>query len=139
MTIPTNRRVVFWLVIILIGLSACTSSPTQVKTLKNSLPSALTVEIEADQPSSTAPSENPDNEACTYTDPHPIGQSIAETYDVSYQQVMDWFCRGFSFENILIALETSEAVDIPPGDLLEMLLEKEWEDIWQEIGFTDTP
>ena len=139
MTIPTNRRVIFWLVIILIGLSACTVSPTQDKTLKNSLPSALTVEIEADQPSITAPDENSENDACTYTDPHPIGQSIAETYVVSYQQVMDWFCSGFSFENILIALETSQAVDIPPDTLLEMLLEKEWEDIWQEIGFTDTP
>jgi len=139
MATQTYHWNILGLVILLTGLSACTSASPQAKTLKNSSPPALTAEIEADQPSSTAPSENPDNEACTYTDPHPIGQGIAETYDVSYQQVMDWFCSGFSFENILIALETSEAVDIPPGDLLEMLLEKEWEDIWQEIGFTDTP
>jgi hypothetical protein len=139
MTPATIHRTILWLIIILIGLGACTSTPSQDKSLKTSLPTTLTVEREADQPSITAQDENSDNDACTYTDPHPIGQSIAETYAVSYQQVMDWFCSGFSFENILIALETSEAVDIPPDTLLEMLLEKEWEEIWQEIGFTDTP
>ncbi|MFH2103101.1 MAG: hypothetical protein ABIJ39_07075 [Chloroflexota bacterium] len=73
---------------------------------------------------------------CTETDPHPIGQSIAETYAVTYEQVMTWFCSGFSFDNILIALETGEAVDIPADTLLQMLLEKDWEQIWTEVGFT---
>jgi hypothetical protein len=74
---------------------------------------------------------------CTDTNPHPIGQSIAGTYSLSYQQVMTWFCSGYSFENILVALETSEAVDLPVDMLLQMLLEKEWEEIWDEIGFLD--
>jgi hypothetical protein len=73
---------------------------------------------------------------CTETDPHPLGLSIAETYNVSYEQVMTWFCSGYSFENILIALETGQAMDIPPDTLLQMLLEKDWEEIWVEIGFT---
>jgi hypothetical protein len=74
---------------------------------------------------------------CTGTDPHPIGQSIAGTYAVPYQQVMTWFCSGYSFENILVALETSEAVDIKAETLLLMLLDKEWEEIWDEIGFIE--
>ena len=74
---------------------------------------------------------------CTDTNPHPIGESIAQTYDVSYEQVMTWFCSGYSFDNILIALETSEAVDMPAQTLLDMLLEKDWEEIWEEVGFTD--
>jgi hypothetical protein len=74
---------------------------------------------------------------CTDTNPHPIGQSIAGTYALSYQQVMIWFCSGYSFENILVALETSEAVDLPADMLLQMLLEKEWEEVWAEIGFLD--
>jgi hypothetical protein len=72
---------------------------------------------------------------CAGADSDPIGQSIAETYDTSYEQVMIWLCDGYSFDNILIALETSEAVDIPAETLLEMLLEKEWEEIWDEVGF----
>lgn len=72
---------------------------------------------------------------CTEADPHPIGENIALTYDVPYDQVMVWYCSGYSFENILIALETSAAVDIPAETLLQMLLEKDWETIWDEVGF----
>ncbi|RPI87416.1 MAG: hypothetical protein EHM41_05070 [Chloroflexi bacterium] len=73
---------------------------------------------------------------CTDTEPHPIGQSIAKSYEVDYLQVMNWFCSGYSFENILIALETSSVVNIPTDMLLEMRLDKEWEVIWDETGFT---
>jgi len=74
---------------------------------------------------------------CTDTDPHPIAVGITETYVVTYEQVMTWFCTGYSFDNILIALETAEATDSDPDVLLEMLLEKDWEQIWSEIGLTD--
>jgi len=73
---------------------------------------------------------------CTDPDPSPLGQDIARTYAVSYEQVMTWFCEGYSFDNIMIALETSEATHVPAETLLQMLLEKDWETIWQEIGFT---
>jgi hypothetical protein len=74
---------------------------------------------------------------CTETDPHPIGQRISEGYGISYQQTMTWFCSGYSFENILVALETSAAADFPADTLLQMSLEKEWEEIWVEIGFIE--
>jgi hypothetical protein len=75
---------------------------------------------------------------CTETDPHPLGQSIAGTYKVSYEQVMTWFCSGISFDNILIALETSTAAGIPANLLLEMHLQGEsWETIWDTIGFVE--
>lgn len=76
---------------------------------------------------------------CSESDPNPIGQDIASTYNVSYEQVMTWFCQGYSFDNIIIALETSEATEIPAETLLQMLLEKDWETIWQEIGFVASP
>lgn len=76
---------------------------------------------------------------CSDTDPNPLGKDIAKTYSVPYEQVMTWFCQGYSFDNILIALETSEATDIPAETLLQMLLEKDWETIWQEIGFVANP
>jgi hypothetical protein len=73
---------------------------------------------------------------CTETDPHPIAVGITADYDVTYEQVMTWFCSGFSFENILIALQTAEATGYEPGVLLEMLLDKDWEQVWSEIGLT---
>jgi len=73
---------------------------------------------------------------CAETDPHPIGQEIAETYDVTYEEVMTWFCSGYTFDDILIALETSEATNVKVGDLLSMSEEMSWEEVWVEVGFT---
>jgi hypothetical protein len=110
---------------------AATSKPEPVKTAP--------VNDEAPPDSSSAPApveENVTVFACTDTNPHPLGQSIAETYDVSYEQVMTWFCDDFTFDDILIALETGEAMDISASVLLEMRVEKTWAEIWAEIGFT---
>lgn len=85
------------------------------------------------------PTATDDSYDCTSATPSPIGQSISATFEIPYETVMTWFCDGYSFENILIALETSEAVDVPPETLLQMLLDKSWEEIWVEIGFTDAP
>jgi hypothetical protein len=74
---------------------------------------------------------------CKSATPDPIAQSIADAYETPYSDVMDWFCAGYSFENIMIALETSEAVDMPAQTLLEMLLEKDWEEIWLEVGLSN--
>ena len=73
---------------------------------------------------------------CTETDPHPVGQEIAENYDVTYEEVMTWFCGGHAFDDILIALETSEATAVTVEDLLTMSEKMSWEEIWVEVGFT---
>ena len=117
--------------VILLGIAACVASPSGSETPDGSVQQATP----ATQP--PAPAESADSDSCPQGDPNPIVQSIAETYEVSYEQVMIWFCSGYSFENILIALETGEAVDIPADALLQMLQEKEWEQIWVEVGFTE--
>jgi hypothetical protein len=138
-----KRRIIpgsiFLLVFFLLVLAACAGARSDDKLTKANMPVILSVETEGLQPTVTEGDGQPSDDQCTYTDPHPIGQSIAETYQVSYEQVMGWFCSGYSFDNILIALETSAAVDISPDVLLEMLLEKEWEDIWAEVGLTGAP
>jgi hypothetical protein len=154
------------LMLILIGLTACDVSqretrrpggvehqlvsPTEPRTTPtdNLLPD-VNRPIQSPSPSPTErgneqviteqPGESAESINCIDSNPHAIGQSIATTYDVPYPQVMTWFCSGYSFDNILIALETSEAVDIPADTLLQMLLENEWEEIWTEIGFREQP
>jgi hypothetical protein len=71
---------------------------------------------------------------CTETNPHPIGQSLAETYEVPYEEVMIWFCSGFPFEEISQALITSELSGVPPEDLLIRRIDQSWEEIWKELG-----
>jgi hypothetical protein len=71
---------------------------------------------------------------CAETNPHPIGQSLAETYEVPYETVMIWFCSGFPFEEISQALATSEVSGRDPQELLVMRANQTWEEIWRELG-----
>jgi hypothetical protein len=131
------------LVWVLLGISACGGPQPVGETPGVSVQPSSPPAGEVPQPVIVPSSESSDSvgsyDCAGGGDPHPIGENIAATYEVSYQQVMAWFCSGYSFENILIALETSEAVDIPAETLLQMLLEKDWEEIWVEVGFTDSP
>lgn len=91
------------------------------------------------QPATSVPTEEPETaDQCNTSETHPIGQSIAETFEVEYEEVMKWFCEGNAFEDILLALETRDLSDVP----VEVLLDKkmkgmEWEQIWQEFGLND--
>ena len=121
------------IVMTLLGLTACAASPSA------SPPADVGMEQAAPTTLSPATATPVSPSLCESGDPHPIGESIAQTYEFSYEQVMIWFCEGYSFENILIALETSEAVGIPAEALLQMLQDKEWEEIWADVGFTGSP
>lgn len=64
-----------------------------------------------------------------------IGQSIADTFDVEVDQIMDWYCAGNEFEDILLALQTSQGTEINPEDLLNARAGgSTWDEIWQEVG-----
>jgi hypothetical protein len=131
---------VLFFIVILFSLAACSSSPTGGETPQEN-------QAEADAGShfllpfvmnqSGTPSGDTDAYDCATNEEHRIGQSIAETFDVPYVQVMTWFCSGFSFDNILVALETSEAVDIPAEALLQMVMDQTWEEVWDQIGFVE--
>lgn len=70
---------------------------------------------------------------------HPIGQEIASQYEeVTYEQIMGWFCNGAEFENILVALQTAKQTGEPAEIFLEMVAKGQtWEEIWQSVGLTD--
>jgi hypothetical protein len=77
-----------------------------------------------------------DIDACYANPNHPIGQQIAAQYpEFDYTKIMDWFCGGFEFEDILTALQTAEISEFHPEILLTMLeYGQSWEQIWAEIG-----
>jgi hypothetical protein len=68
-----------------------------------------------------------------------IAVSIAEKYpEVSYDQVMTWFCDGAEFEDILLALLTARLSDAETEDLLEDIsMGITWDQIWEELNLTD--
>lgn len=116
--------------VILLGFTACAAPPSGSAEIDSIVQPATSTALPA-LVEDTA-------DSCLEDETHPIGESITRNYDVSYEQVMTWFCSGYSFDNILIALETSEAVDVPADELLQMLQEKEWDQIWVEVGFSDS-
>ena len=83
--------------------------------------------------SQVEPTENPETN-CSALNPHPMAEGMAETFEVSYDQVMTWYCDGAAFSDILLALETVELVDISAEELLIMVEDLTWEEIWQDLG-----
>ena len=62
-----------------------------------------------------------DNTNCSALNPHPMAESIVEQFEVAYEQVMTWYCDGYAFSDILLALETAKLVDQDVPDLLSLL------------------
>ncbi len=44
---------------------------------------------------------------CTGANPHPTGMSLAQAFNVPYEEIIGWFCSGFGFGEIRQAYELS--------------------------------
>lgn len=118
--------------LLLIALTACDNSlrkaTQQVLNKENpSTPTTAKQEAEQKESNPTTPSN------CPQPDPHPLGESIAEKFKVSYDEVIDWYCEGYLFEDILLAAQTSQLADVEPGELLQDTQSKSWDQIWEEL------
>jgi hypothetical protein len=82
-----------------------------------------------------------DGDSCVGIDPHPVGQKLADAYDVPYEDIMGWFCDdNFGFGEIKLALQAAEALDVLPEDLLAMKDELGgWGQVWKELGSHGRP
>ena len=105
------------------------SSPSPTSFTPTQLPTASPVpRDQAEEPIS--------NINCTEYNPHPLGESIAEKFSADYEEVMDWYCDGYAFEDILLALQTSQLSGQPPQKILEDLDTLTWEEIWENLNLT---
>lgn len=84
-------------------------------------------------PQEQAPADNPETN-CSTLNPHPLAESMAEQFEISYDEIMAWYCDGYAFSDILLALETEGLVDQSAEDLLSLLATRSWEEIWQDLG-----
>lgn len=89
----------------------------------------------------TIAAQEADPDGCMGEDRQTVAESISDTFDVSYEQVMAWFCDGHEYEDILLALQTSDALDVPADELLAMRAANlSWEEIWDASGLVqETP
>lgn len=76
--------------------------------------------------------------ACLQQEQQEIAMGIASQFEVEYDQVMTWFCTGHSYEDILLALESSQGTDYSVDDLLAMIDQgNTWDQIWEQIGLVE--
>lgn len=64
-----------------------------------------------------------------------LAEHISEGFEIPVEAVMGWYCQGFEFDDILLALQTSTGSEISPDELLVRLGQgQSWDDIWKDIG-----
>lgn len=51
---------------------------------------------------------------CNHPD-QPVGHRLADAFNVSYDEIMGWFCQGFGFGEIARAYLLADATGVPPA------------------------
>ena len=54
------------------------------------------------------------------TSMQPEGLRLAARYHVTYEEIMEWFCKGFGFGEIDLAYGLSQASNIPVSEIFRM-------------------
>jgi hypothetical protein len=96
----------------------------------------ITVEGQEEEPEDTSAGYY-----CTQAeDQHPFGARLAERYETDYETLQEWFCDGFGWGQIMLALQTSEITEGDPAALLEARRGGQgWGQIWQELKLVGRP
>lgn len=74
--------------------------------------------------------------------PHPLAAGIQELYGISAEDTMDYFCDGYGFGQIMLAIQTQElkGEDIDFSEALgKRSSGKGWGQIWKELGLVGKP
>lgn len=115
-------------------LPAETLTPTEIPKETESVPAPTpTKHVEGNTPAGTS------GPYCYSPEPNQIALGIVEEFEsTTYEQVMNWFCNGAEFENILLALQTEKQTAYPAEELLLMIAgDMTWEEIWLDIGLIE--
>ena len=66
---------------------------------------------------------------------HPAALFLSQTYDKDVAEIMEYFCGGFGFGQISLALQTEKVADVNYKTVLEnRAVGKGWGEIWKEFG-----
>jgi hypothetical protein len=71
---------------------------------------------------------------------HPLAVGIEEIYGMSVEDTMLYFCKGYGFGQIMLALQTKELKDVDVLATLEARKEgRGWGQIWMELKLVGQP
>jgi hypothetical protein len=125
-----------WIIFIVVFTLTFTAVGCQDRSLDSSSTRLRSKNKEIDERSVHSSEDDSPDSNCTEMDPHPIAKSIEENFDISYGEIIGWYCDGYAFSDILLALETEKLVDVSIPDLLSRVETQSWEDIWLDLGVT---
>ncbi|MFP3853757.1 MAG: DUF5666 domain-containing protein [Anaerolineales bacterium] len=112
-------------------------------TLEEDLITATSIEIlESEDDEDDEDGEGDENYYCANPDdPHPVGQALTSVYDVSYEQVLTWFCEGsVGFGQIMLGLQTAALTDGSADTYLDRRADGEgWGQIWLDMDLIGRP
>jgi len=79
----------------------------------------------------------------TGADLHPVGEALAQRYDVTCDEIMTWFYDGFGFGEIAWAYGISSLIEDQEVDVADLFALREegwgWGEIMQELGLIVRP
>lgn len=122
----SKKLPVFFLLIAVLLLSGCQDG---LKTISFNA-SKITEKFQAEK--EIVPSSDLRDE-CPLANPHPVAENIAQKYQLEYDEVIDWYCQGYEFEDILLALQTSRLTEVAVEDLLTLSETQSWSEIWEDF------
>jgi hypothetical protein len=129
-----NRSQFVGLFIIAVVSGGCGVAPS-TSPAGTTLPEPTPVILDEATPQKPPEAAPTANTQCAETDPHPIAQSIAETYDAPYEEVMSFFCTGVAFEDIVLAYQTADLAEIEVKEALTLWYDfGSWEAVWDELS-----
>ncbi len=102
---------------------------------------AIRIKVEAPDDDPGGPGDPSDGYYCQQSEvPHPFGARLSERYGVDYATLQAWFCQGFGWGQIMLALQTGLITGDDPAGLLEARSNGlGWGEIWQSLNLIGRP
>ncbi len=97
---------------------------------------------ETSTPVEPAVEVTPKNESarCDGEQYRPVADNLAATYQADPDTILDWFCKGYGFGEIALALKTSEDAGVSPEELFNLKQELGgWGQVWKALGLKGKP
>jgi len=123
----SNKKMVLLVALVLsLGISGCQEGLKSIR-FDSTKAAQESAAVESNQGTSEG-----EDKSCPTPDPHPIAGNIAEKYQRDYQEIIDWYCQGYEFEDILLALQTHRLTDKEVSVTLNMTGNMSWKEIWDQ-------
>lgn len=135
-----NPKICTGMILLAFLIAACGSgeAPPEVNDAPGGEPQLVATQGSADGTTVERAEVTATITACLQQDPQEIAMGIAGQFEVEYDQIMTWFCSGHSYEDILLALESSQGTEYSVDALLAMIDQgKTWDQIWEQIGLVE--